>query len=254
MAFRIVSYNIHSGVGLDGRFDLFRIAEVLHEVSADFIALQECGDFLGRTSHDAHPETLASILKMDMAFGPNVVRDGRRYGNAILSRWPILHSQNYDLSHGRREPRGALRCDVGVEGRSRLHLFSVHLGLSVTERRAQEWKLFSNEVFQEASRAEPLVVCGDFNYLRGRPAPAMLRHSINDAARALGAEQKTYPSRFPILRLDRIFIDRSIRPLSLHVHKSAMALKSSDHLPVVMEFEALPQAEEVRPALKALAS
>src|SRR5262245_21802546 len=78
----LVSYNIHSGIGTDGRFDLHRVAEVLSEINADILALQEVGDFRGRVEKEAHPEDLAENLGLHMAFGPNVVRNGRRFGNA----------------------------------------------------------------------------------------------------------------------------------------------------------------------------
>src|SRR4030095_16545606 len=144
MELTLVSYNIHSGIGTDGRFDLHRVAEVLSEIDADIIALQEVGDFRGRMEKVAHPEHLAEQLGLHMAFGPNVVRNGRRYGNAILSRLPILKSKNYDLSVERREPRGALRCDLDLGGGRQLHVFCLHLGLTSGERRAQESLLLSS--------------------------------------------------------------------------------------------------------------
>ena len=106
MELTLVSYNIHSGIGTDGRFDLNRVGEVLREVDADIIALQEVGDFRGRDAREDQPEHLADLLGLHMAFGPNVVRNGRRYGNAILSRLPILKSKNYDLSVGRPRAPG----------------------------------------------------------------------------------------------------------------------------------------------------
>jgi endonuclease/exonuclease/phosphatase family metal-dependent hydrolase len=160
----LVSYNIHSGIGTDGRFDLHRVGEVLREVNADIIALQEVGDFRGKTSREDQPEHLAELLGLHMAFGPNVVRNGRRYGNAILSRLPILKSKNYDLSVQRREPRGALRCDLDLGEGRQLHVFCLHLGLSIGERRAQEALLLSSDILRDAVRKDPVVVCGDFNY------------------------------------------------------------------------------------------
>ncbi len=243
MQLTIASYNIHSGVGTDGRFDLRRVAAVLEEIGPDVIALQECGDVRGRTDDDQHPEVLAEILSMHMAFGPNVVRFGRRYGNAILSRLPILKSNNYDLSFRRREPRGALRCDLDLGQGRPLHVFSLHLGLWRQERRAQEQRLLlSADLLRDAARVDPLVVCGDFNYWWSGPVPALVRHSIHDAAIALGQVQRTFPSRLPLLRLDRIFVDDGIRPLSVWVHRSKLAATASDHLPVVMRFEPLVRA------------
>lgn len=238
MELTIASYNIHSGIGTDRKFDLDRVAAVLAEVGADVIALQEVGDFRGKTSEERHPEKLAHLLGLHMAFGPNVVHQGRRYGNAILSRLPILKSKNYDLSVKRREPRGALRSDLDLGGGRQLHVFALHLGLGVGERRAQEGLLLSSDILRDAVRPDPVVVCGDFNYWGGGPVPSMVRKAIHDAALTLGTIENTYHSRWPFFRLDRIFVDDQVRPLWVRPHQSELAKHASDHLPLVMRFEA----------------
>jgi endonuclease/exonuclease/phosphatase family metal-dependent hydrolase len=234
----LVSYNIHSGVGTDGRFDLNRVGEVLREVDADIIALQEVGDYRGVTPREDQPEHLADLLGLHMAFGPNVVRNGRRYGNAILSRLPILKSKNYDLSVGRREPRGALRCDLELGQGRQLHVFCLHLGLSMRERRRQEALLLSADILRDAVRSDPVVVCGDFNYWGPGAVPGgLVRQAIHDVALELGSRGRTYPTRFPFLRLDRIYVDSGLRPLSLAAHRTPLSEVASDHLPLVMRFE-----------------
>jgi endonuclease/exonuclease/phosphatase family metal-dependent hydrolase len=238
MELTLVSWNIHSGIGTDGVFDLHRIGEVLRELNPDIVALQEVGDFRGKTAKEEHPEHLAEMLGLHMAFGPNVVRNNRRYGNAILSRLPILKSKNYDLSVKRREPRGALRCDIDVGSGRPLHVFCLHLGLTVGERRAQESLLLSADILRDAVRDDPVVVCGDFNYWGGGPVPALVRSAIHDAALMLRAPARTYHSRAPLFRLDRVYVDAGVRPLSIRPHRSPLAVKASDHLPLVMRFEA----------------
>lgn len=238
MELTLVSYNIHSGIGTDGRFDLHRVGEVLREVDADIIALQEVGDFRHKTSREDQPEHLAELLGLHMAFGPNVVRNGRRYGNAILSRLPILKSKNYDLSVGRREPRGALRCDLDLGEGRQLHLFCLHLGLSIGERRAQEALLLSSDILRDAVRTDPVVVCGDFNTWGNGAMPSLVRKAIHDAALELGAPSRTYPTRLPLLRLDRIYVDVTVKPLDIHPHRTKLSAVASDHLPLVMRFEA----------------
>ncbi len=245
MELTLVSYNIHSGVGTDGRFDLERVCEVLREVNADIIALQEVGDYRGVTPREDQPEHLAHLLGLHMAFGPNVVRNGRRYGNAILSRLPILKSRNYDLSVGRREPRGALRCDLDLGAGRPLHVFCLHLGLSMRERRRQEALLLSSDILRDAVRNDPLVVCGDFNYLGDGAVPGLVRQAIHDVALELGSRVRTYHSRLPMLRLDRIYVDAGVKPLSLEAHRTPLSERASDHLPLVMRFEA--PVEERRP-------
>lgn len=247
MELTLVSYNIHSGIGTDGKFDLHRVGEVLREIAPDVIALQEVGDFRGKTSREDQPEHLADLLGLHMAFGPNVVRNGRRYGNAILSRLPILKSRNYDLSVHQREKRGALRCDLDLgEGRA-LHVFCVHLGLGVGERRAQEALLLNADILRDAVRQDPVVVCGDFNYWRNGPVPSLMRQAIHDAALELHTPARTYPSRLPLMRLDRIYVDAGVRPLSIRPHRSELTRSASDHLPLVLRFEA-PVREALRPS------
>lgn len=244
MELTLVSYNIHSGIGTDGVFDLHRIGEVLREVSPDVAALQEVGDFRGRTSREEHPEHLAEMLGMHMAFGPNVIRNGRRYGNVILSRLPILRSRNYDLSVKGKEPRGALRCDLDLGGSKKLHVFCLHLGLSFGERRQQESLLLSADILRDAVRSDPVVVCGDFNYWGNGPVTSLVRNAIHDAALQLRSPARTYHSRFPFFRLDRIYVDAGVRPIEVHPHRSERAQVASDHLPLVMRFEApIPERE-----------
>ncbi|MGQ0504422.1 MAG: endonuclease/exonuclease/phosphatase family protein [Myxococcaceae bacterium] len=243
MELTLVSYNIHSGIGTDGSFNLRRVGEVLAEINADVVALQEVGDFLGKTEHAEHPELLAKMLGMHLAFGPNVVRGERRYGNAILSRVPIKKSRNYDLSVDNREPRGALRCDLELDGGATLHVFCLHLGLSISERREQEALLLSADILRDAVRQDPVVVCGDFNYWSNGQVPALVRKAIHDAALLLHRPARTYHARFPFMRLDRIYVDDGVKPLDVWAHRSAKSREASDHLPLVMRFEA-PMLED----------
>lgn len=238
MELTLVSYNVHSGIGTDGRFDLHRVGEVLQEIGPDIAALQEVGDFRGRTAHDAHPELLARMLGLHMAYGPNVVRGGRRYGNAILSRLPITRSHNYDLSMQGREPRGALRCDLDLPGGRRLHVFSLHLGLAARERRHQERLLLTADIIRDAVRPDPLVVCGDFNYWGNGTIPSLVRLAIHDAGHLLHAHHlRTYHSKFPFIRLDRVMVDDQVRPVHLATHRTPLARLASDHLPLVLHFD-----------------
>jgi endonuclease/exonuclease/phosphatase family metal-dependent hydrolase len=238
----LASYNIHSGIGTDGRFDLERIAQVLDEIKPDIAALQEVGDFRGVTAFEQHPEHLAQRLGMHVAFGPNVVRNGRRYGNAILTRLPILRSRNYDLSVIRREPRGALRCDLDLGSGKPLHVFCLHLGLGVGERRHQETLLLSADILRDSVRSDPVVVCGDFNYWGGGAVPGLVRSAIHDVGHLLGTTGRTYHSKFPFVRLDRIYVDQGVRPLKLYPHRTGLSAMASDHLPLVLQFEPVLEA------------
>jgi endonuclease/exonuclease/phosphatase family metal-dependent hydrolase len=235
--FTLVSWNVHSGIGTDGRFDLARVAGVLEALSPDIAALQEVGDFRGRMEAEAHPEWLADRLGLHFAFGPNVVRGGRRYGNAVLTRLPIARSHNYDLSVADHEPRGALRTDLSLGQGRQLHLFCLHLGLGLGERRQQAALLLSADILRDAVRRDPTLVCGDFNHWWSSPVRGLVRRALNDAGTLLGRTVRTYPSRCPLLRLDRVYVDGGVLPLSLDSDRGLTARHASDHLPLVLRFE-----------------
>jgi endonuclease/exonuclease/phosphatase family metal-dependent hydrolase len=242
---RLVSWNIHGGFGADGRLDLERVAATLEDVRCDVAALQEVGNPHGRRDaageHDTadHAAWLGRRLGWFVAYGPNLLLRGRPYGNAILSRYPITHAHNYDLSVPRREPRGCLRADLDLpEGRS-LHLFDLHLGLSGGERRRQAAMLLSADLLRDTALTAPLVVCGDFNLWSPIPGPILrlLRGALRDAAVEARTRRATWPSRLPVLRLDRAYVDDSVTVLGCGVVNHPRARGASDHLPLWVDLE-----------------
>src|SRR5262245_48372598 len=152
----VASYNVHAWVGNDGRRDAARIAEVLAELHADVVALQEV-----RCSGDDRSalEQVATRLGVSVARGLVVERRNEQHGNAVLSRLPFGRIARLDLSVGRREPRGAL--DVAFEtGAEPLRLIATHLGIGVRERRIQVRRLIRA---MDEERSGAVVVLGDMN-------------------------------------------------------------------------------------------
>ena len=131
----VASYNIHRGVGLDRRRDLDRIAAVIEEMQPDVVGLQEVIRAAGSAQAD-QPGYLARRLDMELVMGVTREVAGGLYGNALLTRLPIVASATHDLSHGRRERRGALRVDLSSDG-AVVHVFNCHFGLTFRERRRQ---------------------------------------------------------------------------------------------------------------------
>lgn len=225
---RVVTYNVHKCRGLDGRTSAARIAEVLGEVEADVIALQEV------MGHQA--EAIAAHLKMDFALGENRQHRGYGYGNMVLSRHPIRTSRNYDLSVHGREERGCLRADVDVEG-AVLHVFNVHLGTAFIERRVQGRKLVAPELLNDTELERPRIVMGDFNEWTQGLATRLLRQHLESVdVRTHLQRSRTYPGLLPFLHLDHIYYDPVLQLERLLLCRSRKALVASDHLPLIGEF------------------
>jgi endonuclease/exonuclease/phosphatase family metal-dependent hydrolase len=237
---RILTWNVHAAVGVDGRRDPERIARVIEEARVDVAGLQEVW---APAAPGANPaERLAGLTGLNGAFGPTLERAGGAYGNAILSRHPIEATRTYDLSVRGREPRGCLRADV-VTGSSRIHFFAVHLGLHWRERRRQAAQLLSADILRDTALAHPLVLVGDFNAWSSRSAvPRWLRRQLTDCALAAGDQAATFPSPFPLLRLDRAYVDSAFSVISAEVIRTPLARRASDHLPLAVELALLPSA------------
>lgn len=235
----IASYNIHRGIGLDGRLDVDRIAEVIAELSPDVIGLQEVVRDPGDAPAD-QADYLAERLGMELVMGVTRPHGLGTFGNAVLTRLPVVGSGACDLSRGLREPRGCLRVDVAANGR-RLHVFNVHLGLGLRERREQLGLLGQ---FIDASNglAGPRVLLGDFNEWHRGPITRDLRRVFASPMRRM---RRTHPAVFPLFRLDRIYWDTELEGRAFHVHRSRLARVASDHLPVVVELRVrwTPRAE-----------
>lgn len=238
----VATYNVHGCVGTDRRFDLPRVAEVIRSLHADVVALQEVGDVRGRGPAGDYAAELAHRTGMTAIYQPTMLRGERAYGNAILSRFPVQSSRSYDLTWGRREPRGCIRADLLV-GNWRIHVFGLHLGLARREQRAQAGMLLGADILRGAAIDWPIVVMGDFNFWFPGPIARMVRRHLIDVASVLSSAQPTYPSRLPFLRLDRIYVDEAWRPLRARVVRTPLTELASDHLPLVASLELVGETE-----------
>ncbi len=238
MSLRVMSWNVHGLRGADGRVDADRIARVIEEVRPDVAGLQEVGAPPADSAAETAAARLARLTGLESAFGRTMQHAlGFAYGNAILSRHPIVATRTYDLSVPGREPRGCLRADVELAD-TRLHVFAAHLGLHWRERRRQAAALLSADILRDAALAHPLVLVGDFNSLsNGSAVPRWLRRELTDCALAARNETPTFPARFPLLRLDHAYVDGALRVLRCDVLRSPLARRASDHLPLVVELE-----------------
>jgi endonuclease/exonuclease/phosphatase family metal-dependent hydrolase len=228
---RLATWNVHGLVGSDGRWGPDRVIDVLSEIGPDLVALQEV-DARPCNGSDPHPlDVIAENLDATAVAGPTLGTPGNDYGNAVLSRFPIIEKHRHDLSRPGVEPRGAVDVRVRLDARV-LRFVAVHLGLRRAERVAQVQRLVAD--LQPLSEGADIVaVAGDLNAWWPRAREARI------IERAVGPspEPRTFPSRRPLFRLDRIFI----RPLSAVVDwgvgNDARIRAASDHLPVWVDLE-----------------
>lgn len=244
VSLRVLTINTHKGFTLfNRRFILHELREAIRSVSADLVFLQEVqGEHAGHAPRwenwptTPHYEFLADMLWPQFAYGRNAVYPQGHHGNAVLSKWPILRSENRDVSISGPEPRGLLHCVLDVPGiADRLHAICVHLGLLESHRQRQ-LELLCSLVNDEVPSTAPLLVAGDFNDWRDRA------HRVLSGCAGLievfqclhGRSARTFPAHWPLLRLDRIYV----RNASAH---EPVALPRrpwshlSDHVPLAAE-------------------
>jgi endonuclease/exonuclease/phosphatase family metal-dependent hydrolase len=232
---RIVTYNIHKCRGMDWLVRPDRIVNVLRELRADIIALQEVVSLEGGSPEQDQARFVAEELGFHFAFGENRRHQGGRYGNVLLTRFPIQSHQNFDITAGGREPRGCLRADVRFN-ENVLHVFNVHFGTRFFEQRKQTRKLIDGGIITSDDLCGPRIVLGDFNeWLRGSVTPRMTPHLKKANVRRNLRKYRTFPGRFPLFPLDHIYFDESLRLKRLYRHRSRIAVVASDHLPLVAD-------------------
>jgi len=226
---RVASYNIHECVGADGTRDPDRIADVLREIDADVVGLQEVDARPSATSASMQMQYLAAALGYQAVAGPTLVRAGGEYGNALLTRRTVLDVRQIDLTVYRREPRGALDVHLDVDGTT-VRVVVTHLGLLPGERRTQVRRLL-DLLGDGGDRSEVVVLCGDINewFAVGRP----LRWLHARLGRTPGLP--TFPALLPIFALDRIWVHPHTALVTMSPHGSATARQASDHLPLTAD-------------------
>lgn len=245
---KIASYNIHRAIGIDRKFAPERIIDILKNIDADIVLLQEVDHGVPRSNE----LNLAAVLANSCDYphyvlGPNVTLKKGQYGNATLSRFPIIRNRNIDLTIDDKKKRGCQHTTVQISESKTdfqfLEVFNLHLGLSAKERQKQAGKLFKSKEFTQIDIKQPCIIAGDFNDWR-----SMLRalfiigkdfKCATDKTNTRGNEaaMKTFPSFAPRGGLDRIYYRGKMR--CTHVSSSKMKLVkiASDHLPVVAEFK-----------------
>lgn len=240
-----MTYNVHGCVGTDAQQDEQRIADVIAAYEPDVVALQEL-DVARERSHGVdQARILAERLKMSFHFHPALSQLSEHYGDAILSRLPmtlvkkgILPTTTSRLAF---EPRGALLVRLDVAGQA-VFLLNTHLGLSWDERLAQTEALLGPEWMPLAIRQSRIILCGDLNALPGSLVHRTFNRRLHDVQpwTFQNWPQATFPSRFPLIRLDYIFINDRLKAEKVQVPHSPQTRCASDHLPLIADLQLLP--------------
>ena len=221
---RVGTYNVHGHKGTDGKIVAERTFEIVRRLHADCVALQEFVNAPARTG-ESLLEHWARTLDMHAAYAAAFARGGEEFGNALLTRWPILEQHAHDVSLVGYRRRVVLEVLVSVDGVT-LQMMSLHLGVSPRERAIQAQRLFE---LCSATRADFHLLLGDFNEWSRFSAVSRRLRAHFDVTRQLA----TFPSRAPVVGLDRVWVHPRGRLRETRVEASAAARVASDHLPLV---------------------
>jgi endonuclease/exonuclease/phosphatase family metal-dependent hydrolase len=230
---------------MDGKLSPRRIARVVRQCRADVVALQELDVGRQRTGEVDQAQAIAHLLEMDFHFHPAWELEEGRYGNAILSRFPMDVVRKEALpGYPRRpnaEPRGALCVELNV-GDKQFRLINTHLGLARTERLLQVEALLGPLWLAHSDCPQSTTLCGDFNATPSSAVYARICQILDDAQRRPKdfRPRATWFSGRPINRIDHVFISPDMEVRSIEVPFTDLARIASDHLPLVVELELAP--------------
>ncbi|MHB8109929.1 MAG: endonuclease/exonuclease/phosphatase family protein [Syntrophorhabdaceae bacterium] len=233
-----MTYNVHSCIGNDGKNMPMRIAKIIAGMNPDIVALQELDVGLSRTGRVDQADLIASELDMYFHFHPSLTIHDGRYGNAILSRYPIRLVKAGGLPSRRKEPRrGALWVEVTMHGH-KIQVINTHLGLTPVRRRTQSVTLMGPEWLGNERCVAPVILCGDMNSMPGSYVHHIFSRNMTDAQNLLPGNhrpRRTWPSISPFLRLDHVFLSKGILVKNVRTPRSMDSKMASDHLPLLVE-------------------
>jgi len=237
MHFRLVTYNIHKGIGgVDRRYRPLRVVETLARCRPDIVLLQEVDDGARRSQGHRQVDLLGDALGLPhRAFQANVKLKRGVYGNAILSRFPLSDVHDLDLTVPLKKRRRMLaaRCRLHVDDHVHgLQLFNFHLGLAGMERVVQLRRFLKSKLLTRIHHETPIIAAGDFNDVYGN----LGRRTLEPAGFQTAADRtKTFPAILPMRPLDRVYCRGKVEIVRAYASRTDVARHASDHLPLVVE-------------------
>lgn len=238
--FRVMTYNIHRCIGMDGTLRPERIARVISRYDPDAVALQEVDVGVWRTGVVDQGQIIAEQLGMSALFQPALQVGAGGFGNVVMSRYPMGVIRAGLLprlrERARFQPRAALWAAVDVHG-VLVQLINSHLSLWARERLLQVETLLGPDWLGHPSCEEPVLLCGDFNALPESLVCQRLGRLLRDAQRALSAHRprRTWSGRYPFSRIDHVFIGPGVEVVNIEVPNGELEQVASDHLPLIVE-------------------
>lgn len=238
---RVATYNVHGCVGMDKQRSESRITEVIEDLAVDLIGLQELDRSRRRSGGVDQAGMIAERLGWYRHFQPAMRWEEEHYGDAILSRYPLTLRRSVCLPGNPpffcREERAAVGVEVATDF-GIVQVINTHLGLGWRERLLQAELLTSSDWLGTNADA-PLILLGDFNSLPGSHPHRQFGQHLRDVRGLIDPPRpfRTFPTAFPVLAVDHIFINALLRPISLRVHRTAISRVASDHFPLVTELE-----------------
>jgi endonuclease/exonuclease/phosphatase family metal-dependent hydrolase len=246
MLIRVLSYNMHRAIGVDRLFRPERISKVINHHQADIVLLQEVDVGVPRSRKlDLAKEMAEAAGYRYYVTGLNVKLKKGMYGNATLSKFPIIQSRNIDLTVGRHKARGCQYSSIQISNSSdfsqNINVFNLHLGLSSQERVRQIGLLINSEEFSSSTPGTPCLVGGDFNDWRTLLAPIFTDilnfECATNHRRGYHNPFLTYPAFTPTGGLDKIFYRGPMELIKRRRCWMGITRLASDHLPVIAEFK-----------------
>jgi endonuclease/exonuclease/phosphatase family metal-dependent hydrolase len=236
---RVMTYNVHACVGMDGELSPERIARVIGQSGANIVCLQELDVFRHRSGNRDQAHAIAMYLEMNFQFHPAWHLEEEQFGNAILTRFPmeVVESKGIHHHHADRSRRSALWVEIKVDDTTTLQVINTHLSIYPKEQLIQAQEL-SEEWVQPASLLGPVVLCGDFNARPGSATHRAFASKLSDVESFDSRPTRsTYFSPFPVSRVDHIFVTDELVGQHSQVIESRVAKTASDHLPLVVDLK-----------------